>query len=121
MALLLYFEEALAGHIAFLAARGVIWSPAYVIWRRGGDLEPSLRCLGPAGGRLKGNLELGLYRTPPTSISEAILFWEGLALQKPRACLSQAPTRQVFDNQLHSPPARIPAEQSAAIMHSSDG
>jgi hypothetical protein len=29
--LLLYFEEALAGHIAFLAARGVIWSPACVV------------------------------------------------------------------------------------------
>jgi hypothetical protein len=47
-ALLLYFEEAIAGHIAFLTARGAIWSPAYVIWRRGGNLESSLHCLGPA-------------------------------------------------------------------------
>jgi hypothetical protein len=59
--LLLYPEEALAGHIAFLAARGGTRSPAYVIWRRGGDLESSLRYLGPAGDRLKGNLESGLF------------------------------------------------------------
>jgi hypothetical protein len=42
LALLVCFEEALAGHIAFLAARGVIWSPACVIWRRFGNLESSL-------------------------------------------------------------------------------